>query len=295
MVNLELYRVFDAVAKHGSLTKAAEALYLSQPAVSQSIKQLETQLGGTLFVRTPKGMVLTEIGAVMARYAEQAIELLQQAQGKFNEFKGIKLSTIRIGASDTFCKYYLLKFIDMFHKKHNVNMQVLNRTTAEIIELLKQRKIDLGFVNLPVYDPEVSIVEPCMELNDIFVYSPRFMVPEQNKVMPLKQLEDYPLLLLESTSNTRRSMAAFTQSLGIDLHADIELGSLDLIIEFALRGLGIASIPREYVEQELADGTLCELKTHPGLPVRGVGMATLNNIPLSSTAKEFIKIVRDAE
>lgn len=294
MVNLELYRVFHAVAKCGSLTKAAEALYLSQPAVSQSIKQLESQLGGRLFLRTPKGMEFTESGRIMAKYIEEAIGLIEEAENKFSELKGIKLSTIKIGASDTLCKYYLLKYIEIFHKTYQINLQVLNRTTSETIQLLKERKIDLGFVNLPVDDDSLNIIEPCMELNDIFVCSRDFM-PDTEEIFPLKKLEDYPLLLLEMTSNTRRSISNFTHSMGIHLHPDIELGSLDLVIEFAKCGLGIGCVPREYVTEELKSGVLFEVKTAPTLPVRGIGLITLEKTPINHTVKKFIDLIRSGQ
>lgn len=294
MVNLELYRVFHAVAKLGSLTKAAEALYISQPAVSQSIKQLEGQLGGRLFIRTPKGMELTEAGAIMTEYVEKAINLMNEAENKFGEIKGITVSTVKIGASDTLCKHFLLKYIEEFHKKYpKINLQVYNRTTSETIELLKSGKVDLGFVNLPVNDSELNIIQPCMELNDIFIYSEKFM-PKENKTLPLKNLEDYPLLMLEMTSNTRRSIAEFTHSLGINLNCEIELGSLDLLVEFAKSGLGVACVPKEYVLSELKSGELVQLKTNPELPVRGIGLITMRHAPINYVIKEFIDdIIKD--
>lgn len=292
MVNLELYRVFHAVAKLGSLTKAAESLYISQPAVSQSIKQLEGQLGGRLFIRTPKGMELTEAGSVMTEYVEKAINLLNEAENKFGEIKGITVSTIKIGASDTLCKYFLLKYIEEFHKKYpNINLQVYNRTTPETIELLKANKVDLGFVNLPVSDGELNIIEPCMELNDIFVYSEKFM-PHLEKTVPFKNLENYPLLMLEMTSNTRRSITNFAQSLGINLNCEIELGSLDLLIEFAKSGLGVGCVPKEYVLSELSSGELLQLNTTPVLPARGIGLVTLKDAPLNYVIRELIDDIR---
>jgi DNA-binding transcriptional LysR family regulator len=292
MVNLELYRVFYAVAKLGSLTKAAQTLYISQPAVSQSIKQLEGQLGGRLFIRTPKGMELTEAGNVMTEYVEKAINLLNEAENRFGEIKGITVSTVRIGASDTLCKHFLLKYIEEFHKKYpKINLQVYNRTTPETIELLKANKVDLGFVNLPVNDPELNIIEPCMELNDIFVYSEKFM-PRLKETVPLKNLEEYPLLMLEMTSNTRRSIVEFTHSLGINLNCEIELGSLDLLIEFAKSGLGVSCVPKEYVLKELKSGELFRLETSPNLPVRGIGLITLKQAPINYVVKEFIDDIR---
>ena len=292
MVNLELYRVFYAVAKCGSLTKAAESLYISQPAVSQSIKQLEGQLGGRLFSRTPKGMELTEAGRLIVGYVEKAINLLAEAEDKFSQLKGIAVGTIKIGASDTLCKHYLMPHIEKFHKKYpQINLQLYNRTTLETAELLKGGKVDLGFVNLPLHDDALDIIEPCMELNDIFVYSPKFM-EKAEEAWPLKKLEDYPLLMLEMASNTRRSISEFAWSLGINLNPEIELGSLDLVVEFVKSGFGIACVPREYVQKELLSGELFELKTNPQLPARGIGLVTLKGAPLNYIVREFIDDIR---
>jgi LysR family cyn operon transcriptional activator len=293
MVNLELYRVFYTVAKFGSLTRAAESLYISQPAVSQSIKQLEGQLGGRLFVRTPKGMKLTEEGAIMLDYVERAMQLLLAAENKFSEIKGITVSTLKIGASDTLCKHFLLKYIEAFHAKYpQINIEVYNRTTPQTIALVKSKMVDIGFVNLPVKDDALNIIEPCMHLNDIFIYSEKFM-PRTGEVVPLKKLENYPLLLLEPTSNTRKSIMDFTDTLGIKLNADIELGSIDLVIDFAKSGLGIGCVPREYVEKELQSNELFELKTQPTLPVRGIGIITLKNAPLNFVIKQLIDDIRE--
>jgi DNA-binding transcriptional LysR family regulator len=286
MVNLELYRVFNAVAKSGSLTKAAEILYISQPAVSQSIKQLENQLGGRLFARTPKGMELTESGKMMAEYAEKFILLISDAENKFGEMKGRLVNSLKIGASDTLCKNYLLKYIESFHKKYpQVYVQVFNRTTPETVMLLKTGKVDLGFVNLPVSDQALHITD-CFDLNDIFVVRPDFL--DTDEVIPLKRMQEYPLIMLELSSNTRRSQLEFSQSLGIHLHPEIELGSIDLIIEFAKAGLGIGCVPREFVRRELKSGALKEIETSPALPVRGIGLITLSSVSVNHIVREFI-------
>lgn len=292
MVNLELYRVFYTVAKCGSLTKAAESLYISQPAVSQSIKQLESQLGGKLFLRTPKGMTLTEEGFAILENVEKAIGLFIDAENKFSAILGIAASTLKIGASDTLCKHFLLKYIERFHIKYpQINLEVYNRTTPQIIGLIKNKMADIGFVNLPVTDDALNIIEPCMHLNDIFIYSSKFM-PYTDEVLPLKKLENYPLLLLEHTSNTRKSITDFTASLGIKLNAEIELGSIDLVIDFAKSGLGIGCVPREYVLNELSSKELYELKTLPALPARGIGIVTLKNAALNYIIKQLIDDIR---
>lgn len=294
MVNLELYKVFYQVAKSGSLTKASEQLFISQPAVSQAIKQLEQQIGGKLFLRTPKGMQLTKEGGEMIfPYIEKAMMLLDEAEDRFKQTTTTAVGNVKIGASDTVCKNYLLPYIKRFNRKYkDVKIQVTNRTTNETIELLKNGEVDMGFVNLPIEENgDIQVIENCSQLNDIFVASKDFV--DIKETIKLKDLDEYPLLMLELASNTRRSITDYCASMGIHLHPEIELGSLDLLVDFAKIGMGIACVPRQYVEKELKEGTLYEVKTEPTLPERYVGLIVNNKKYLNYAVKEFIKFIRE--
>ena len=292
MVNLELYRVFYTVAKCGSLTKAAEELYISQPAVSQAIKQLENQLGGKLFNRTHKGMELSETGGKQIfATVEQALKLLDNAETKYSELKNTASGVVRICASDTVSTHFLLKYIKEYHEKYpNVNLVLQNGTSAETIELLKSKKGDIGFVNLPIDDKDIDLSNIVMQLHDTFVASDKFseLIGE---TVDLKRLQDYPLLMLELTTATRQAIVSFAHSQGIHLHPEIELASLELMVELAKTGIGIACIPREFVKHELESGTLKEIKTNPSLPSRAIGLALPKDTELTFAVKEFLKIV----
>jgi len=292
MVNLELYRVFYTVAKCGSLTKAAEELYISQPAVSQAIKQLENQLGGKLFNRTHKGMELSETGGKQIfATVEQALKLLDNAETKYSELKNTASGVVRICASDTVSTHFLLKYIKEYHEKYpNVNLVLQNGTSAETIELLKSKKGDIGFVNLPIDDKDIDLSNIVMQLHDTFVASDKFseLIGE---TVDLKRLQDYPLLMLELTTATRQAIVSFAHSQGIHLHPEIELASLELMVELAKTGIGIACIPREFVKHELESGTLKEIKTNPSLPSRAIGLALPKDTELTFAVKEFLNIV----
>ncbi|MBQ2712434.1 MAG: LysR family transcriptional regulator [Clostridia bacterium] len=294
MVNLDLYRVFYAVAKCGSLSKAADELFISQPAVSQSIKQLEAQLGGKLFIRTPKGMELTEKeGRLIFSYVKKIMDLCDVAENEFYEMKQQASGILTIAASDTICKYYLLDYIEQFHKKHPyIMLNVLNRTTAETIELLKNGKADLGIVNLPIESPDIEMIFLCQSLHHIFVGGRKY-ADLAKKVMPLKELENYPLIMLELSSNTRKMLVNFFHSLGIHLHPDIELGSFDVLKGFARADLGITTIPREYCLRNLREGSLVEIQTDPCLPVTATGVIRHKRIPPTFAVKEFLNILRE--
>ncbi len=274
MVNLELYRVFYTVAKCGSLTKAASELYISQPAVSQSIKQLEQQLGVRLFNRTHRGMELSAHGGKQI-YAEveRALNLLDEAENRISEMNTSATGAIRIGASDTVFEYFLADKIVDFHERFPaVKIDLLAGFTPDTIEKLKANKCDVAFVNLPIdEDPDFQLYGNCMRLNDIFVTSEKYS-ELTNTVVSLETLRNYPLIVMDPDTVARRSMDGFLQSVGVELQPSIEVGSWDLMKRLVIRGMGVGVIPRQYVESSLADGTLFEIKTDPDLPARSVGM-----------------------
>ena len=293
MVNLELYRVFYVVAKCGSLTKAAEELYISQPAVSQAIKQLETQLGGKLFNRTHKGMELSETGGKQIfATVEKALKLFDDAESKYAELKDSATGVVRICASDTVSTHFLLPYIKEYHEKYpNVNLILQNGTSSETIEMLKNNKGDIGFVNLPIDDTDINLSNTVMQLHETFVCNDKFK-ELTGGVVDLKRLQDYPLLMLELSTATRQAIVGFAHSQGIHLHPEIELASLELMTMLAKNGIGIACIPREFVRHELdEEKSLMEIKTNPALPTRAIGLALPKNATLTFAVKEFLKII----
>ena len=292
MVNLELYRVFYTVAKCGSLTRAADELFISQPAVSQAIKQLEGQLGTTLFNRTHRGMELSEQGGKQIfDIVEKALAELDSAENRLKEIHTKATGTIRISASDTIFSYVLIDKIAEYHEKYpEVKLNLINCTTTETIELLKNNKCDIAFVNLPIDDKDFTLTSVVMPLHDTFVANKRF-APLAEYVQPLKTMHDYPLLMLDQSTVTRKAIIQFSHSIGVHLHPEIECGSLELMIRLAKHGVGIACVPKEYVSRELGeDKTLFEIKTEPALPARSVGIAFPKGATPSFAVREFFKM-----
>ena len=294
MVNLDLYRVFYTVAKSGSLTKAAEELYISQPAVSRSIKQLETQLGVSLFTRTHRGMTLSaQGGKVIFAEVERALNLLNEAENRIEEMKTSATGTVRIGASDTIFEYFLADKIVDFHERFpSVKIELIADFTPDTIEKLKLDKIDVAFVNLPITpQPELKLYGNCMRLNDVFVVSEKYKELAQRPI-PLTELKKYPLILMEKGTIARRTLDTFLGSLGVDLQPSIEVGSWDLMKRLVHRGMGVGLIPREYAVRRLEEKTLFEVKTDPALPVRSVGMLLKKNAPVSYALHSFLENVQ---
>ena len=295
MVNLELYRVFYTVAKCGSLTRAAEELYISQPAVSQSIKQLENQLGVTLFIRTHRGMQLTEQGGKMIfEEVERALRLFDEAESRLEQTKGSASGTIRIGASDTIFEYFLADKIVQFHERFPaVKVELMADFTPDTIEKLKADRCDVAFVNLPIeVDPELTLEGNFMRLNDIFVVGEKYKELAEGEV-PLAKLDKYPLVTMDKSTVAYRSFESFLSNVGIKLRPSIEVGSWELMKRLVWRGMGVGIIPREYAQHKIDDGELFEVKTDPTLPVRSVGMLLPKNKPVSYALHCFLECFKD--
>ena len=185
-----------------------------------------------------------------------------------------------------------MPYIKEYHEKYpNVNLILQNGTSSETIEMLKNNKGDIGFVNLPIDDTDINLSNTVMQLHDTFVCSAKFKELTE-EVVDLKRLQDYPLLMLELSTATRQAIVGFAHSQGIHLHPEIELASLELMTMLAKNGIGIACIPKEFVRHELEEEkSLMEIKTNPSLPTRAIGLALPKNANLTFAVKEFLKII----
>ncbi len=294
MVNLELYRVFYTVAKCGSLTRAAEELYISQPAVSQSIKQLESQLGVRLFNRTHRGMELSaQGGKVIFPEVERALSLLNTAENRVAEMQAMATGVIRIGASDTIFEYFLADKIVEFHEKFpSVKIELVADFTPDTIEKLKANRCDVAFVNLPTeVDSTLNLYGNCMRLNDVFIVGEKYKDLANGGTVSLSKLKDYPLVLMDKNTAARHSLDNFLGAHGVEFTPSIEVGGWDLMKRLVQRGMGVGVIPREYAERRLAAGELFEVKTDPALPTRSVGMLLPKNASVSYALHSFIEFV----
>lgn len=292
MVNLDLYRVFYTVARCGSLTKAAEELYISQPAVSQAIKQLENQLGTTLFNRTHRGMELSaQGGRLVYDNVEQALGLLNGVEDKLSEMKQEATGTLRIGASETIFQYCLSDKIVEYRKLYpQVRFELLSDVSPITIEQLKTNRCDIGFLNLPVpEDDEIKITDTIMLLNDVFIAGRAFSELE-GKQLSVWDLQNYPLVFLQEHTVARAAADNFFRSLGLNLRPAIEVDSWGFMKRLVVEGMGIGCIPREYALRKMSDGQLFELNVQPAMPPRSVGMALPKNAGMSFALRAFINL-----
>lgn len=292
-INLELYKVFYYVVRSGSISKASQELYISQPAVSQSIRQLESKLGGLLFIRTPKGITLTPEGEVLYKYIEQGYNMILLAESKFSEAINLDAGEIRIGASDMTLKYFLLPHLEEFHKRYpKVRIKVTNGPSPETVASLKNGLIDFGVSSLPLLDESAVDIINAMEIQDCFIANYRFGHLASRKVA-IPELLENPVIMLERNTSTRRYMDDFLLSNEVSIIPEIELATSDLLVQFARRGLGISCVVRNFAEADLENGSLFELELEERIPPRQIGIIKLKNTPLSAAAVKFIGLIEE--
>ena len=209
-VNFELYKVFYYVAKYNSFSQAAAKLYISQSAVSQSIKALETKLDIKLFVRNTKNIRLTSEGEKLFAYVEQAINLFLKGERLIEEMKDLLEGEVRIGASDTICRHFLLPYIEKYNTLYpDIKIQIISRTSPVCTQLLEKGEVDLAVVNINEnYDYKNFNINILKEIEDIFVAGKKFD-ELKGKKMSIAELVQYPLLVLEKNTNTRVFLKAF--------------------------------------------------------------------------------------
>lgn len=290
-INLELYKVFYFVVQTGSISKASEQLYISQPAVSQAIKQLEAKLGGQLFFRTSKGIVLTPEGEVLYKYIEQGYTMILLAENKFAEVMNLDSGEIRIGASDMTLKYFLLPHLEEFHKAYpKVRIKVSNGPSPETVALLKRGMIDFGVASLPLAeDNSLEIIE-AMEIQDCFIANYRFGNLSLRKIS-IHELLEHPIIMLEKNTSTRKYIDGYLASHSTAITPEIELATSDLLVQFARRGLGISCVVRNFAEEDIRNGSLFEIDLEEKIPPRKIGIIKLRNVPLSPAAKKFLDLI----
>lgn len=284
-INYELYKVFYQVAKSLSFSDAADALFISQSAVSQSIKTLEKRLNQPLFIRSTKRVALTKEGELLLKHIEPAINLISRGENQLcaDPKNGVQL---RIGASDTICRYYLVPFLNNFHKKYpNIHIKVTNGTSLQCAKLLERNEVDIIVTNSPnpALNNMMQII-PVKEFRDIFIANSEAF-PIMNRTITLKELQQYPILMLDKRSTTSIFLHNLFLENSLDLVPAIELSSNDLLIDLAKIGLGVAFIP-DFCIKEFDD--LSIITTTQQIPTRTLVAAYNSDIPISDAARYFI-------
>lgn len=285
-INYELYKVFYYVADTLSFSEASKQLFISQSAVSQSIKALEKKLDQVLFIRSTKKVQLTPEGEILLRHIEPAINLIKRGESQIMETASTG-GQIRIGASDTICRYFLVPYLERFHKAFpNAHKKVTNATSIKCTELLENGQVDLIVANYPnVYLGSLVSFRKIRDFHDVFIANQSF-AELQGKKLSLKELQRYPIIMLDRKSTTSEFLHSLFQQHQLDLVPEIELSSNDLLIDLARIGLGIAFIP-DYCVPKNSD-QLFVVQTEEQLPKRQLVAAWNGHVPVSRATQAFL-------
>ena len=284
-VDLELYKVFYVVAINKHMTRASEELHISQPAISQSIKKLEDQLGGTLFLRSNKGMELTEEGKMFYEYVKGALELIGNAENEFTSFKDLSKGEIKVGCSTTLTKLILMDALENFHKDYpNININIVNGLTSNLINDLKLGKLDFVIFNESNVKENNLYLEKIKELKQGFVYNPDYYT---DNVKTFSDLNKLPLILQNGESTSRKLLDYIALQEHVKLLPRMEVVSQELISEFANIGLGVGFVIIDLANRNFKN--LKELEINKTIPNINVYLALNKSVLLTFASKKFLE------
>ena len=272
--NLSQYKIFYEVAKAGNISKAAKELYISQPAISKAIGKLEDSLGLSLFTRSSRGVQLTSEGEILFEHAREAFEALERGEQELRRIQEFDIGHLRIGVSNTLCKYILLPYLKTFIDQYpHMKVTIESQSTVQTLNRLEQQKIDLGLVAESSLRKDLSFI-PVMDIQDIFVSTRAYL---ENLYLregsDTNIFETGNIMLLDENNMTRHHVDEYMAENAIFPHQILEVTTMDLLIEFAKIGLGVACVIRELVQKELDTGVLVEIPLQNSISRRTIGFA----------------------
>ena len=295
--NLSLYKIFLETAKSGSISAAARRLYVTQPAVSVGIIQLENELGVKLFFRTSKGIRLTPEGETLLGYVTDALKHLESGEDKLRDLNNLEDGVLRVGASDMTLKFYLLDHLEKFHREHpGVRLTVSNNPTPRCIDELKNGDIDLCVVSEPLHSSSEVVCKKVKSIRDIMVCTPEIYAELGNGKKDFLDILSRTTVMLDRETSTRRYQEEWMRKCGAPedlLQPDIELSTSDLVVEFAKKGIGISCIVDQFAKQDIDAGRLKEIPLCHPFPPRGFIVAYLKRTPLSAGARHFLSLLEE--
>ena len=292
--NLNLYHIFVTVARCRNISGAARALYISQPAISKAISRLEQNLNTTLFLRSSRGVKLTEAGELLYRQVESAFYAISQGEQQLKKMQELGMGHLSIGASSTLCKYVLLPYLRTFTEENpHIQISISCQSTWQTVQELENGSVDIGLIGENDRMDKLSFF-PVQEIEDIFVCTGSYLanLKERAGLSASASVRDIlaasTLMLLDKGNITRQYMDKYLALEGIETAQTLEVTSMDLLIDFARIGLGIACVIRSFVSEELKQGRLISLPLPAAIPARRIGFAVLKNAPVSPALQKLL-------
>lgn len=286
--NLSLYRIFYMVANTGSISRAASELFISQPAVSKAVQKLEQSLNTILFLRSSRGVSLTEEGQILYDHIKSAFSSIQLGEEKVKRYKDLNMGHIRIGVSTTLCRFTLLPFLETFIRNHpHIRITIECQSSNRTLQLLTENEIDLGLIGRPEHLYHVHF-QPLGEIEDILVASRSYL--DNLRMRGDDLFRNANLMLLDKENITRRYMDAYLALNHISTENALEVSTMDLLIEFAKIGLGIACVIKQFVTRELTTGELVEIPLKIPVQKRQIGFACQKTAAKNKAVQEFLSL-----
>lgn len=289
--NLSLYHIFNSVAEAGNISHAAKQLFISQPAVSKAIQSLEDNLKTTLFVRSSRGVRLTEEGKLLYEHTRNAFDTLHRAEESIRRIHDLGIGQLRIGASTTLCKFLLLPYLNGFVRENpHIKITIENQSSAHTLKQLENGTLDIGLVAKPANLQDFEFIS-LGEIEDIFVASRTYL----NNLKLRENSSDIfgaaNIMLLDKENVSRKYIDEYFRTNSIEPKHIMEISSMDLLIEFAKTSVGAGCVIKEFVKEELASGTLIQLPLNPPLKKREVGFSYVKNAFLSDSMHKFMDYI----
>lgn len=288
-VNFELYKVFYEVAISKSISKGAEKLNISQPAVTQAIKTLESELGGKLFVRTPKGVVLTDEGSELYNYISEGMNYFINGTNKFMSLKNLDFGVLNIGSTTTIAENYLIPYLKKFHNSYpNIKINITNDLTDNLLKGLRNGNFDIVIAAIPKSNIKDLKINFLTDLNDIFIGGDKYL---DKKYDILENLLKEDILLQKKPSVTRTNFDNFLKDNMITCNPKMEVVSHNLLVKLVEGNFGIGIATKEFIEDKLGK-TLFEIECNVNIPKRSLGFIIKNDTYPSFTTKKFIELLK---
>ena len=299
---LSYYYIFYMVAKKGNISHASKELFISQPAISKAIQKLESSLGTTLFYRSSRGVILTNEGELLFSHLSHAFHEIQSGEEQLQQIKQLGIGQVRIGVSTTLCKYLLLPYLKQFIARFpHIKITIDCQSTFHTVQLLEKGEIDIGLIGKPDSIKNLDFY-PIRNIEDTFVSTKTYLdnlslrehhTSYENKALPVKEIfQTANLMLLDEENITRHYIDDYFKSQNIEPHQVLEVSNMDLLIEFARIGLGVACVIKEFVEEDLKKGSLVEIPLSVPVPPRQVGFAYTTKTPLSKAVSSFVSFYK---
>lgn len=291
-VNFEFYRTFYYVAKYGSISAAAKALFVTQPAVTHAVQALERELDCTLFLRSPRGVVMTPEAQVLYEHISIACEHIFEAEAALTDTRKMQKGSIAIGATETTLHHYLLHYLTRFRGEYpDIRMKITNSATSATLRALKSELLDLAVLVMPRGQKDRDlVVTPLSHFQDMLIAG-RAYTHLTDRVLSLSELADYPLICMEKGTVTRQIYDDFFLLHHLSLEPDIELATSDLIAPLVASGLGIGFAPEVFASRYLKEESILPLHLKETVPLRDICMVTKKDHPQSIAARAFIQMM----